>query len=281
MILGIVFGIIGLCIILGIEYITSLFHFSLFDLVWAYVIPLGSIAFGVLLGAFIYKAIKKSNIKYQFKVTVLSLIFGILIVPSIYGVRYATTYIDYDEEVNQDHRGNHISEYVYKGEPMNYFNYIRFIIENNSYTIRGRHTKSNVDLDVHPTLNIVVLLFQNIVAIFFCAMTVAGLLKSQYYCEHCKKYGKEKDDLFEFDDEYLPQLQADIDNSLARGVLPDLSYLKHEKPKYYSASLNYCPICNGGELLLNHKEIVKKKVTDLEKDDIKYPLHDYRIFYKG
>ncbi len=273
--------VIGLAIILAgkIFFGFEATNFSLF-----FIVPIGAIISGTIMGGGFARGLFKKNIKSTKRTKIINIVIGIIFFVSIHFAYYQVTYIDDNREINYHFNGEHISHFRLPDADEN-LNFISFTVDkinSQSITFTRRVVQEIGTVEGNKVVNW--LFFAIDFLGFLLGVHIAYKIKLDdlIYCDTCKMYLKNKDILkFTKDiDENITMLKTFIDQEdeyrLDELIKENPMTSKPEGKAYVEGTLHKCDGCGKAYVTLveytrndkgkYEKESDKNVKIDISKD---------------
>ena len=270
---GIVLSIVY-CILLalgldGFEFIIGFF-------------PVMGLAVGFCVSCFAAKGAEKGNVRYTKALPIATALFGFLLLFLLTYYGYFSMYVDskYDGDIiryygnydiNHLFVGDHISEFEVDGEQVTFGKYmqIQFFDATISITDNGSNPNNGI-----RGLGTIAYILNYVETLVIAIMSFVDI-KNMHYCDNCKKYYKKKvlEDYSSVND--CDEIYRRI-NEYAEDPSKLPAHLKKSGPIVMNATLNYCPKCMQGKLVINstqksgNRSILQPiKEYDIDNDTVK------------
>lgn len=240
--LGSLIGV-GVCCVAS--YLALLLDWNLVMSSVLFIIPVGGIIFGMILGTCAKRGVIYDNQVYSTRHKVTLGIFALLTPAIATFIDYATCFVDYSDEINRVFNGMHVSE----AYDIGFLDYFFIVYFDGALTFSSR---GGSDIEINSVGLAVAIYVLQYVGAALTAIIYLSAVKDMPMCPSCGKYYKSKEvDRF-FEDKTPDQIAAEVGTALSReGV-----YTAHNKKSgraVYLVNVKYCKDCRSGFI-----EIVKR-----------------------
>ena len=251
-------------IILIIDWLALLCDLNPLSTAFLFVIPLGGLIFGWILGAMAESGLKKGAVLYEKKYSIITAVYACVLLFILTYFGYLTCYITDEMEISHLFNGEHISNFLYNDTPVNFFQYFKMEYIDTTLGIAIRGNRSNPTDTGISGLGIIIYVL-NYIAISVVTYKIVDSLKNAPLCDSCKQYYDEK----EIDRFLEGSSEQSILNKLSTGIEGGHYYQPENKNAdaySYSVKTTFCPSCFKGVVSIyahvpsgkNHKDVLYK-----------------------
>lgn len=236
--------ILGMLTCYVIFYLFLMIDMNLLTWAACFIIPLGGIVFGMIIGAWSRSGIANDNQPFTHMHAIVLTIVGIVLILTMTHLDYTTCYVTRKREISRTFNGSHISNYELDGKPMDFKEYFDANYSHAEMSLSIKGNRSNPISLGDPGLSGLIYFLQYLAIIgvsIICAKTVCKLPK----CEKCGKYYKKK----AVDSFKAEKTAEEVGRAFCAKICQPEKYKKEKSSSYgsfYRLVVKYCPDCKTG-----------------------------------
>lgn len=278
--LAILLGILAtlLCVLLSLLF-NFLFGISIDSFFLLFIIPIGALALGVIVGLGYSFGLLRQGVKNTGKDYLVTLTLGLATFTLIQVGIYQMTYVSTDFDVNYRFNGEHISNYQFidSNETINFYSFLNYKLEISESQLRYRGVKLGDSIGLGSGYNTFKLVLE---AMGFMLGSLGGgllLTGSKIHCNACKKAYLQEYNLFETDEEGYSNMYDELNEIIRcrnskgfidfvinqRIVNKNFSTNDDQKMSFY---IGHCRNCKEGLLVVKYykrdKEDIFQEVSE-------------------
>lgn len=264
------YGLVGLAIILFEEYILGAFAgFTALNF-YILILPIGSLVLGGFLGLVLHFGMLKGRIAYGRLLIGMAIAIAIVSYPAIRYMEYRTTFVEYNEttdkiSVNRKFQGTPIQDLgigflAYEKDHLDY--------DKITFTFKSSTSRtSSLKLPTWGFLNYLDYLFNWICMVIACIFVFIILGKDALFCKDCRKFYRENV-LFQFRPNSYQEILTELPQNLYRleEFAKDHDNDVTNYRDFYQVWRAYCPDCRKGEVQIRHQVTEGNSNSEADKD---------------
>lgn len=221
-----------------VDYIALLIDFNLVLAAVIFIIPVGGIIFGLIIGECAKVGMTMDNQVFCKWHGLVVAICGLLTCAAATYLDYATYYVSPAGELSRFFKGNHISEI----SDFDFVTYFKYVYLNGSMTLRF---KGGVEIPIESAAYVTIIFLLQFIAAAIVSAIILSTIRNKPMCSTCGKYYKVKEvDRF-IAERSLDDIMNDVYQELSEERFYTPHYLKSSNHAH-SVKVYYCKNCRHG-----------------------------------